>query len=45
MHAHLSAALFTRRQLSLNYDAIKNISYDGMFFRNDIGYRAIKRES
>ena len=27
------------------YDAIKNISYEGMFFRNDIGYRAIKREN
>ena len=27
------------------YDAIKNIDYDGMFYRNDIGGRAIKRES
>ena len=27
------------------YRSIKDITYDGMFFRNDIGYRAIKRES
>ena len=25
------------------YDAIKNINWDGMFYRNDIGYRAIER--
>ena len=27
------------------YDAINEINYDGMFFRNDIGYRAIQREN
>ena len=27
------------------YDAIKNITYEGMFFRNDIGYRAVVREN
>ena len=27
------------------YDAISGINYNGMFFRNDIGYRAIQRES
>jgi phosphoribosylamine---glycine ligase len=26
------------------YDALKQINYDGMFFRKDIGYRAVKRE-
>jgi phosphoribosylamine---glycine ligase len=26
------------------YDALKNISYDGMFYRKDIGYRAVQRE-
>tara|TARA_B100000586_G_scaffold269917_1_gene250557 strand:- start:6903 stop:8186 length:1284 start_codon:yes stop_codon:yes gene_type:complete len=27
------------------YDAIKNITYEGMFYRNDIGYRAVVREN
>lgn len=27
------------------YDALTNISYDGMFYRNDIGYRAVAREA
>jgi phosphoribosylamine---glycine ligase len=27
------------------YEALKLISYDGMFYRKDIGYRAVKRES
>lgn len=26
------------------YEALKQINYDGMFFRKDIGYRAVKRE-
>ncbi len=27
------------------YDAINDISYDGMFYRKDIGYRAVEREN
>ena len=27
------------------YDAIANISWNGMFFRTDIGYRAVRRET
>ena len=27
------------------YDALTNISYDGMFYRNDIGYQAVAREA
>ena len=30
---------------SLAYESIKKISWDGMFYRTDIGYRAIARES
>jgi len=26
------------------YELIKEISWDGMFYRSDIGYRAIQRE-
>jgi len=26
------------------YEALKQINYDGMFYRNDIGYRAVERE-
>ena len=26
------------------YEALKQINYDGMFYRKDIGYRAVKRE-
>jgi phosphoribosylamine---glycine ligase len=28
-----------------SYEAIKQINFDGMFYRNDIGYRAVKREN
>ena len=27
------------------YEALKKINYDGMFYRNDIGYRAVEREN
>jgi Phosphoribosylamine-glycine ligase len=27
------------------YKAIENITYEGMFFRNDIGHRAVTREN
>ena len=27
------------------YSAINNIKWDGMFYRKDIGYRAVARES
>jgi len=27
------------------YDAMKDITYEGMFFRKDIGYRAIVRKN
>ncbi len=30
---------------NLAYESIKNISWDGMFYRTDIGYRAIAREN
>ncbi|MFT5397208.1 MAG: phosphoribosylamine--glycine ligase, partial [Gammaproteobacteria bacterium] len=26
------------------YKALKEISYEGMFYRKDIGYRAVQRE-